>query len=101
MRVSVCIFCLSASIYLRNCTPDLHQAHIVFAWFFVDNLQNLVHLGLLWNWSSFGGVGVPVLNGAMSIPLQRVTSLRCRRHANAPAASYWLRRILDDDRRRD
>jgi len=53
------------------------------------------------NWSSFSGVGVPVLNGAMSIPLQRVTSLRCRRQANAPVASYWLRRILDDDRRRD
>jgi len=66
-------------------------------------MQNLVHVRptVDINWSSFSGVGVPVLNGAMSIPLQRVTSLRCRRQANAPVASYWLRRILDDDRRRD
>jgi len=28
--------------------------------------------------------------------LQRVTSLRRRAQANAPAASYWLRRFLDD-----
>ena len=32
----------------------------------------------------------------MSILLQQVPSLRSRTQANAPAASYWLRRILDD-----
>ena len=32
----------------------------------------------------------------MSIPLQRVKLLRRRAQANAPAASYWLRRVLDD-----
>jgi len=29
-------------------------------------------------------------------PLQRVTSLRRRVHVNAPAASYWLRRVVDE-----
>ena len=33
--------------------------------------------------------------------LQRVTSLRRCAQANAPAASYWLRRVLDDGGRRD
>ena len=36
-----------------------------------------------------------------SIPLQRVTSLRRRAQDNAPAASYWSRRVLDDGWRRD
>ena len=39
--------------------------------------------------------------GGMSIALQRVTSLRRCAQANAPAASYWLRRVLDDGGRRD
>jgi len=39
--------------------------------------------------------------GGVSIPLLRVTSLRRRARANAPAASYWLRRVLDDGGRRD
>ena len=30
--------------------------------------------------------------------LQRVTSQRSRAQSNAPAASYWSRDILDDDR---
>ena len=34
-------------------------------------------------------------------PLQLVTLLRRRVQANAPAASYWLRRVLDDGERRD
>jgi len=33
-------------------------------------------------------------------PLQRVTSLRRCAQANAPAASNWLRRVLDDGGRR-
>jgi len=37
----------------------------------------------------------------VSVPLQRVTSLRRRAQANAPVASYWLRRVLDDVERRD
>jgi len=32
-------------------------------------------------------------------PLQLVTLLR--RRVQAPAASYWLRRVLDDGERRD
>ena len=35
------------------------------------------------------------------VPLQRVTSLCRRAQANAPAASYWLRRVLDDGGHRD
>jgi len=35
-------------------------------------------------------------HGGMSIPLQRVTPLRRHALANAPAASYWLCRVLDD-----
>ena len=36
-----------------------------------------------------------------STPLLRVTSLDRYAQANAPAASYWLRRVLDDGGRRD
>ena len=34
------------------------------------------------------------------MPLQRVTSLRRRAQANAPASSYWLSRVADDGVRR-
>jgi len=41
-------------------------------------------------------------HGSMRIPLHgRVTSLRRRAQANTPAASCWLRRVLDDGGRRD
>jgi len=36
----------------------------------------------------------------MSMPLQRVAPLRRRTQPNVPVASYWLRRVLDDDMRR-
>ena len=36
----------------------------------------------------------------LSMPLQRVTSLRRRARSHTPAASYWLRRVVDDARRR-
>ena len=39
--------------------------------------------------------------GGTSIPLQRVTSLRRRAQANAPAASYRLSFVLENDGRRD
>ena len=39
--------------------------------------------------------------GGMSTPLRRVTSLRRPAQANAAAASYWLRRVLDDGGRQD
>jgi len=39
--------------------------------------------------------------GGISMPLQRVTSLRRLAQVNAPAASHWLRRDLDDGGRRD
>jgi len=39
-------------------------------------------------------------NGAMSIPLQPVTSLRRPAQPNAPSASCWLRRVPDDGGRR-
>ena len=38
--------------------------------------------------------------GGMLVPLQRLTSLRRRAQANGPAASYRLRRVLDDGERR-
>jgi len=41
-----------------------------------------------------GFVDDVVAYGGTSIPLQRVTSLRRCVQANAPAASYWLRRVL-------
>jgi len=40
-------------------------------------------------------------DGGMSTPLLRVTSMRRRAQADAPAASYWSRRFLDGGRRRD
>jgi len=41
------------------------------------------------------------LHGSIEIPLQQVTSLpRRAQAANAPAASYSLRRVLDDGRHR-
>ena len=38
-------------------------------------------------------------HGGISIPLQQATSLRRRAQANASAVWYWLRRVMDDDRR--
>ena len=35
----------------------------------------------------------------LSMTLQRVTSLRRRAQENASAASYWLRRVQDSERR--
>ena len=37
--------------------------------------------------------------GGMSIPLQRVTSLRLHAQANVPAVSYCKRPVLDDGTR--
>jgi len=37
----------------------------------------------------------------MSLPLQRVASLRRRAQANAPAVACWLRHVLDDGGRPD
>ena len=37
----------------------------------------------------------------MSIALQRVTLLRRRAQANAPAVLYWFRRVLDNGGRHD
>jgi len=53
----------------------------------------------MWQVSSCSGVAT--LRTAihlllMSIPEQRVTSLRRLSQSNDPAASYWLRRALDD-----
>ena len=39
--------------------------------------------------------------GGLSVPFQRVTSLRRRVQANAPAASYYLCRVPDVGGRRD
>jgi len=38
--------------------------------------------------------------GGMCMSLQRVALLRRHAQANAPAASYWFRRVLDDSWRR-
>jgi len=37
----------------------------------------------------------------VALPLQQVASLRRRAQVNASAASYWLRRAVDDGGRRD
>jgi len=40
-------------------------------------------------------------HAACRLPLQRITSVRRRAQTNAPAASYWLRCVLDGGWRRD
>jgi len=46
-------------------------------------------------------VSVCLSASIMSITLHRATSLRRRAQPNAPASSYWLRRVQDDGGRRD
>jgi len=88
--VSVCLSVCSRA-YLRNYTSDL--SHFL-----------CIHTV----WPSSGGVeiryvvctsgfmdDVICITSHMSVPLQRVTSLRCHAKANTPAASYWPRRVLD------
>ena len=85
MSVSVCLcVCLSASISF-----EMH----------VQSSSNFsMHLTMAVARFSSCDVAIryvlPVLRmtsyGGMPIPLQQVTLLRHRAHANAPAASYWL-----------
>ena len=49
--------------------------------------------------TSIGGTVYDGSHGSTSIPLQPLTSLRRREHTNAPVASYWLYRVLDDGER--
>ena len=87
--------CLSASIS-GNCTSNPHQfsAHVpcthdrgsVLLWRRCDKLCT----------SGFTDDVIFAHNGpyeGMSIPLQRVMSLRRRAQDNAPVASYWPRRV--------
>ena len=94
MSVNVCLsvsVCLSASI-----SSDLRQlfAHLIYGrgsvliWWRCDMLCTSGFTGDV----IFAHKGP---RGGMPIPLQRVTLSRCRAQANAPAASYWLRRDLD------
>jgi len=85
--LSVCLF---ASI-----SPELH----VLSFPFFVHTQSLA---LLWRrWDTFvvctSGFmdDVICITSHMSVPLQRVTSLRCHAQANTPAASYWPGRVLD------
>jgi len=95
----VCVFvCVCPRANLRNNTLNLQE-------FFVQVIYR----------SSAGGVTksyvLPIVDdvifarngpcGGISIPLQRMTSLRRRVQANAPAAWYWLRRVPEDGGRRD
>jgi len=82
--------------YLRNYTSDLRQlfAHLIYGrgsvliWWRCDMLCTSGFTGDV----IFAHKGP---RGGMPIPLQRVTLSRCRAQANAPVASYWLRRDLD------
>ena len=99
--VSVCLsVCPSASIsselHLRSSTNFLHVTDGRGS--VLRRPCNTLCISVL-----MGNVIVHIMcrNGGMSTTLQRVTSLHRRAQANAPAASYWLRRVLEDGWRRD
>jgi len=95
--LSVCLpVCLSVCLSVREHIS--RTTHPIFPIFFVHTHS----LALLWRrWDTFvvctSGFmdDVICITSHMSIPLQRVTSLRCHAQANTPAASYWPRRVLD------
>jgi len=95
--VSVCRH-VCASVYprayLRNYPTDLHQLFVYVTY----GRGSVARAGGKLRVSGFVD---DVIFGATSIPLQRLTSLRRRAQANAPAVSYWMRRVLDDGRRLD
>jgi len=82
---------IRARAYLRNYTTDLHQLFVYVTY----GRGSVARAGGKLRVSGFVG---DVTFGATSIPLQRLTSMRRRAQANAPAVSYWMRRVLDDGR---
>jgi len=93
--VSVCRY-VCASVYPRaSISPELHDQLFVYVTY---GRGSVARAGGKLRVSGFVG---DVTFGATSIPLQRLTSMRRRAQANAPAVSYWMRRVLDDGSRLD
>ena len=88
LRMSVSVYLRS---YLRNYTMPyfLHVTHgrgsVLLWWWRCDML------------STSGFTDDVIFAHNVPVSLQRVTSLCRRAQANAPAASCWSRRVLDDD----
>ena len=92
-------FCISLRAYLPNCSSSQYQIFSAY----VTRRRGSV---LLWRrcdiscTSGFMTDDIIGYTGArLSMTLQRVTSLRRRAQENASAASYWLRRVQDSERR--
>ena len=91
MNVSVC-----PRAYFRNYISDRHEknrACKTWPWLcpaLYSGVEIRYKFPVLWTTSCFTQWAVR----SVSIPLQRVTPLRRRAQANAPAASYWFRRVL-------
>ena len=98
MSVSVCLclscLCICLRADLRNCVSDLRR--IVCACYLRPWLDPPLTASLYVIYSRFCKWRHNGPHGRMPTLLQRVTSLRRRAQASAPAASYWLRRFLDD-----
>ena len=91
--VSVC-----PRAYLWNYTSDLQLFVLVTygrGWVLLWQHCYMLCISSLWMMSYFHN------KPYSGMSLKRVTSLRRRAQPNAPAASYWLRRVLDDGGRRD
>ena len=101
--LSVCFVCLSVCLsfcpraYLRKYMSNILQfSNACYLWPWLGpapaGLWYFTHFRFC-EWRHFCIIG-PF--GDMSISLQRVTSLRRRAQVNVPAASYWLRLVIDD-----
>jgi len=92
-------FCISLRAYLPNYTPNQYQ---IFFPAYVTFCRGSV---LLWRrcdilcTSSFMTDDITGHTEARRSMTQRVTSLHRRAQENASAASYWLRRVQDSERR--
>ena len=100
MSVSVCLaVCLSVREHISGTTRPIFNffVHVTYGRGWVLFWQHCYMLCIsgLWMMSYFHN------KPYSGMSLKRVTSLRRRAQPNAPAASYWLRRVLDDGGRRD
>ena len=102
----VCLFataCLFASIIPGSTCPIFTALYLwpfLWSWFGppLAALRYVMYFRFYW-WRHICIADTPY--GGMSMPFQRVTSLRRLVYADGPAASYLLHRIVDDDGRRD
>ena len=100
MSVSVCLaVCLSVREHISGTTRPIFNffVHVTYGRGWVLFWQHCYMLCIsgLWMMSYFHN------KPYSGMSLKRVMSLRRRAQPNAPAASYWLRRVLDDGGRRD